>query len=187
LQKSTSAPTQQKRKYITPILELFERNTVQFKRRFADYTAEFIANDEIAVSNLGIDCYNTIRDSIEEERRKAIIIRVTRVIEQKAAQDIINKDTERLLNLVIVEQSILDSNDLERLIDTLHALLNEAKPKETQIFGIRHLARISKFHQRKKMVIGKLQEYLESSDGEIKEQARQALEQITGKTSNGSP
>ena len=180
LQKSTSAPAQQKRKYITPILELFEKNTVHFKRRFADYTAEFIANDEIEVSNLGIDCYNGIKDSIEEEKRNAIIIRVMRVIEQKAAQDMINKDTERLLNLVIVEQSMLDRSDLERLIDTLHALLNEAKPKEIQLFGIRHLARISKFHQRKKIVVGTLQAYLESSDEEIKEQARLALESITG-------
>ena len=186
LQKSTSAPTQQKRKYITPILELFEKNTVQFKRRFADYTAEFIANDEIEVSNLGIECYNTIKDSIEEEKRKAIIIRVMRVIEQKAAQDMINKDTERLLNLVIVEQSILDRSDLKGLIDTLHALLNEAKPKETQILGIRHLARISKFHQRKKMVIGTLQAYLENPDEEIREQARLALGSITGKDTKES-
>jgi len=180
LQKSISAPHQEKNRYIAPILELFEKNTVQFKRRFTDYTAEFIANDEIEVSNLGIECYNTIKDSIEEEKRKAIIIRVMRVIEQKAAQDMINKDTERLLNLVIVEQSILDRSDLKGLIDTLHALLNEAKPKETQILGIRHLARISKFHQRKKIVVGTLRAYLESSDEEIKEQARLALESITG-------
>lgn len=180
LQKSISAPTQQKRKYITPILELFGKNTVQFKRRFADYTAEFIANDEIEVSNLGIECYNTIKDSIEEEKRKTIIIRIIRVIEQKAAQDMIDKDTERLLNLVIAEQGMLDPSDLERLIDTLHTLLNEAKPKEIQLFGIRHLARISKFHQRKKIVVGTLRAYLGSSDEEIKEQARLALESITG-------
>ena len=75
LQKSISAPTQQKRKYITPILELFERNTVRFKRTFADYTAEFIANDDIEISNIGIRCYNTTKDSLEEEKRKAIIMK----------------------------------------------------------------------------------------------------------------
>ncbi|MFC2003032.1 hypothetical protein ACFLV4_03705 [Chloroflexota bacterium] len=187
LQKSISAPTEQKSKYITPILELFEKNTVQFKRRFADFTAEFIAHDEIDVSNLGIDCYNRIKDTIEEEKRKAIIIRVMRAIEQNAVQDMIDEDSVRLLNLVIVEQGMLDRSDLERLIDTLHALLNEAKPKETQIFGMRHLAQISKFYQRKKIVLGTLQAYLESSDDEIKEQARLALESITGGESQGNP
>jgi len=187
LQKSMSAPTPQKRKYITPVLQLFEKNTAQFKRRFADYTAEFIANDEIEVSNLGIECYNTIKDSLEEEKRTAIIIRVVRVIEQKATQDMIDTDTERLLNLVVAEQGILDRSDLERLIDTLHALLNEAKPKEIQLFGIRHLARIHKFYQRKKIVVGTLQAYLESSDEEIKEQARLALESITGGEAKDNP
>jgi len=162
------------------MLELFERNTVQFKRRFADYTAEFIADGDIEVSNLGIDCYNTIKDSIEEDKRKAIIIRVVRVIEQKAAQDMIDKDTERLLDLVVVEQSMLDRSDLERLIDTLHALLNEAKSKQTQLFGIKHLAKIRKFYQRKKIVLGTLQAYLENQDEEIREQARLALESISG-------
>jgi len=187
LQKSVSVPQQEKNKYVAPIIELFEKNTTQFKRRVADFIAEFITNDDANVSSMGIDYYNKIRDSVEENKRKAIIIRVMRVIEQKVARDMINNDTERLLNLVIVEQSILDSGDLVGLIDALHALLNEAKPKEIRLFGIKHLAQISEFYKREEIVLATLKSYLEDPDEEIKEQAKQAVEQIIGKTSNGSP
>jgi len=187
LQKSTSVTTQEKSKYIAPILETFGKNTVQFKRRFADFTAEFIVDDNQDVRNMGIDCYNKIRVAIEEDKRKAIIIRVLRVIEQKAGQDVLNQDSEPLLDLVIAEQGLLDRNDLERLIDMLHALLSEAKPKGTQLISIRYLGRLSKFYRRKKMVIRTLQDDLESADAEIREQASQALESITGKASQESP
>lgn len=187
LQKSVSAPHQEKNKYVAPIIELFEKNTAQFKRRFADFTAEFIADDDANVSSMGIDCYNKIRDSIDEDKKKAIIIQVMRAVEQNTTQDIVDEDTERLIDLIIGEQDILDRGDLERLIDTLHALLNEAKPKEIQLFGIKHLAQISEFYKRKEIVLGTLKSYLENPGEDIREQAKQALEQITGKTSNGSP
>jgi hypothetical protein len=186
LQKSTGVAIQEKSKFITPILESFEKNTVQFKRKFADFTAEFIVDDNLNVRNMGIDCYNKIRVAIEEDKRKAIIIRVLRVIEQKAGQDVLNQDSEPLLVLVIAEQGLLDRNDLERLIDMLHTLLSEAKPKGTQLIGIRYLGRLSKFYRRKKMVIRTLQDDLESADPEVREQASQALESITGKASKES-
>lgn len=183
LNSSITAPPDQKREYIEPILELFSENTVQFRRRFADYTASFIEDDDATVSSMGIDCYNTIRDSVEEEKKKAIIIRVVRAVEQRASQDMIDKNSEHLLDLVMVEQGLLDRTDMERLIDTLHALSSEAKPREMQLFGIKHLARISRFYQRKVIVTGTLRGYLDNSDEEIREAAQLALQSIAG----GSP
>jgi len=180
LQKSISSPYQEKNKYIAPILELFEKNTVQFKRKFADYTAEFILDDNTDVRSMGIDCYNKIRDSVEENKRKAIIIRVMHAVEQNVTHDIVDENNEKLVDLVVGEQDILDRGDLESLVDALHALLSEAKPKAIQLFGIKHLAQISRLYQREGMVLGTLRSYLENPDEEIKEQARLALESITG-------
>lgn len=187
LQKSVSAPPQEKSKYIMPIIESFNKNIVQFKRRFADFTADFIVNDEPDVSDMGIECFNKINDSIEADKRKTIIIQVIRAMEQKANQDVIDEDSEPLLDLVMAEQGILDRGDLERLIDMLLSLRNEAKNKETRLRGIKYLAQVTKFYQRKKIVIGTLQTDSESADAEIEEQARLALESITGKdTKKGS-
>lgn len=186
LQKSTSVAIQEKGKYIPPILESFRKGIVQFKRKFADFTAEFIADSNPNMRNIGIDCFNNIRDSIEENKRKAIIIRVLRVIEQMATQGILNQDSEPLLTLIITEQELLDRNDLERLIDMLCALLNEAKPKETQLVGIEYLPRLRRFYRRRNIVIGTLESYSKSADVDIREQARLALESITGKDSKES-
>jgi len=187
LQKSVSAPPQEKSKYIMPIIESFNKNTVQFKHRFADFTAGFIVNAEPDVSDMGIECFNKIKDSIEADKRKTIIIQVIHVMEQKANQDVIDEDRRPLLDLVMAEQGILDRGDLERLIDMLLSLRNEAKNKKTRLIGIKYLAQVTKFYQRKKIVIGTLQTDSETADAEIKEQARLALESITGKdTKKGS-
>jgi len=178
LQRGTSVPQPEKQKFIISILEAFEKCPAQFKRRFADFTSDFITGDDPDIRDMGIDCFNRIEALIEEGKKKTIIIQLLQAVEQKANQDEIDEDSGPLLDLVIAEQAMLERNDKVRLIDTLLGLRNEAKDKEVRLIGLKYLGKVDKFYHRKKLVIGTLQADLESADEEIREQAKQTVEAL---------
>jgi len=178
LKRSTSAPEPEKEKFIHPILEAFEKCPAQFKRKFADFTSDFVTDDDIAIRHMGIDCFNRIKALIEEDKKQAVIIHILQAVEQKANQNEIDEDSKSLLDLIITEQAMLERNDKVRLIDTLLGLRNEAKEKEIRLIGLEYLGSVDKLYHRKNLVIRTLQADLESEDEEIREQAKRTLDAL---------
>jgi len=183
LQRATSAQKAEKQKFITPILNAFEKCPVQFQRTFADFTLNFIRDEDQDIRNLGISCFETIEPFIGNEKKQGVIIQTLNIVAQKASQNTIDGNIRPILDLVIKRLPILDRNDVIRLIDTLMGLDNVPNDPEVRIIGIEYLGETRKLYHRRSLVIRKLEEDLEDENEQIQEQAKQSLQMLeaTGK------
>ena len=179
LQRAINLGKPEKEKFINPILEAFGQCSSQFRRRFTDFTLDFICTDDPDIRKLGIDCYNGIKNYINRDQKEAIISQLLRFVEQRADQNAIDKNGEPILDLIIEEQDVLRRDDKVGIIDTLLSLRNEAKPKGIRLIGLKYLGKVNKFYHRKHLVIDTLQADLQSEDQDIRALAQETLESIT--------
>lgn len=176
LQRATGVAKPDKKKFIDTILEAFENCPALFKRKFADFTLDFIRNDDNDIRNMGIDCFNKTEAQIKDDKRKWMIMQLVPIIEQKANQHAINEGSRPLLDFIVAKQAMLGRNDKVRLVDTLLDLRSEANPKEARLIGLEYLEKVDKLYHRRKLVTRTLQTDLEGADEDISKQAKKTLE-----------
>jgi len=176
LVRSNGVGKPDKRKFINPILEAFEKCPVAFKRKFADFTLEYIKDDDKDIRDIGIDCFQRIENLIDKDKKKELIIQLIRDVEQKINQNRIDQNIKPILSLITGRQAILEKTDIVNLVDALTALRNEANPKEVRLLGLEYLGQVKKLYHRRNIVITAIESDSESPDNEISNQAKQALE-----------
>lgn len=178
LARSNGVGKPDKMKFINPILEAFEKCPVAFKRKFADFILDYIKNDDNDIRNIGIDCFQRIKNLIDKDKKKEIIIKLIREIEQRVNQNRLDQNSTPILNLITEEQAILDIADIVSFIDAILDLLSEAKPPELRLIGLEYLGRINRLYNRRSIVISALESDSLSKDADISHRAKQALESL---------
>ena len=178
LERSKSTGMPDKQKFVETILKVFEKCPEQFKHRFSELTAAFILMDDQQIRDMGISCFQRIKDSIDGGQKEMLINQVIRGVGQKVSQNAISGSSEPVLELIIDEQSILNRNDMVRLVEILLDMRSEEKSKESKLVGIKYLGKIDRMYQRKRNVLSALKADAEVDDEDIKTQARQTIEEL---------
>lgn len=178
LERSKSTEMPDKQKFVETILNVFEKCPEQFKHRFSELTAAFILMENDEIRDMGIRCFQRIRDSIDSGQKEMLINQVIRGIGQKVSQNAISGSSIPVLELIIDEQLILKRNDMVRLVEILLDMRSEEKSKESKLVGVKYLGKIDRMYQQKRHVFSAIKADAEVDDEDIKTQARQTLEEL---------
>jgi Cdc6-like AAA superfamily ATPase len=170
--------TKEKRDYLNPVAQSFDRCSLEIKGRFVDRVTQLLINNDQQWWAVGKKLYDTIYSHIENDLMIRIADQVIGKLHQLPMDQIQNAT---VLFDVIINLEDVESNDWSIFLTKLAEMISDGQQDNIRILGLQYIGRIKNLNQKSHQIQQQVLQATKSNTSQVAEQAQKTLELISGR------
>ena len=170
--------TKEKRDYLNPVAQSFDRCSLEIKGRFVDRVTQLLINNDQQWWTVGKKLYDTIYPHIENDLMIRIADQVIGKLHQLPMDQIQNAT---VLFDVIINLEDVESNDWSIFLTKLAEMISDGQQDNIRILGLQYIGRIKNLNQKSHQIQQQVLQATKSDTSQVAEQAQKTLESIGGR------